>query len=186
MSGSTRTPGEQTRPLPWQLDLGVSARVLTGITPQPAVGPGLAVLAQWGALALHVGSSWLPSRTYSARPALRISGHLAELGVCGRGAGVSQLLALFCVDMWAGALRASADPLQQPSPRWDGLLLLVPRVTGRFQLARSLGVAVGLGAAIPLILPRYAYGNTSGERVVAHTPELGVFFELALWLRIHP
>jgi hypothetical protein len=176
-----------TEPAPrWQLDLGVAASVVTGITPRLAFGPGIELLAQREVLALHVGGLWLPGTRDEVAPGLelRMTAALAKLGVCVLGVRTQRLHGLFCADAWGGAVRAAADPLWQPAPRWDGLLALAPRVALRLQLAASLGVAVGVGAAIPLLYPAYAYQSTSAARVRPHSIELGVFAELALWLRI--
>lgn len=174
--------------VPLQLDVGLAARMLTGILPRPAFGPGLALLAQWRALGVRIGGTFLPSRDYPVQRglALEVVGGWAELGLCGRAAGGSRWSALFCADVHGGPIRASVEPLRHGEARWDALVMAVPRVEARLQVTTLFGASAGLGAAIPLIFPRYAYSSEQAEAVTAHTPELGVFVELALWLKIVP
>ena len=175
-------------PQPWQLELAAAARMFTGIMPRPAFGPALRLLARSGALGLHVGGSWLPSDSYSLPSSLmlRATGILGELGVCAHAARESRVSALFCADLSAGAIRASLEPLLHATARWDALIMLVPHAQARLRLGASFGFALALGAAIPVIFPRYLFGGRDGEPVAAHTPELGLFAELAFWLKILP
>lgn len=173
---------------PWQLEVSASARMLTAIMPRATFGPALSLFARWGALGLHASGTWLPSTAYTlpSTLTLRATGGLGELGVCGLAAGETRLLALFCADLSAGAIEARLDPLPRSAARWDGLVMLVPHAQARLQLSATFGVALALGAAIPVIFPRYLYGSTAGEQRAAHTPELGLFAELGLWLKILP
>jgi hypothetical protein len=184
----SHTRERDASPDPLQLDVVLAARVLTGIMPRPAFGPGLAWLAQWRALGIRVGATFLPSAAYPVQGglALEVVGGWAELGLCGRAAGGSPWSALFCAEINGGPIRANVEPLRHGVTRWDALVMAVPRVEARVQATTWLGASVGLGAAIPLIFPRYAHRNEQAEAITAHTPELGVFVELALWLKILP
>jgi|GEM_PF-6833499 len=161
----SHTAERDASPDPLQLDVALAARMLTGIMPRPAFGPSLALLAQWRALGIRVGGTFLPSSAYPIQHAfsLEVSGGWVELGLCGRAAGGSRWSMLFCADVQGGPIRASVEPLRHGAPRWDALVMAVPRAETRLQMTPSFGASLGLGAAIPLIFPRYAYSNAAGR-----------------------
>jgi len=180
--------GTASRALPWHFELGALAGVVTGLLPSAAFVTGASLLVMHGALGVRTAGTWLPNqRDHAPSPLqLRTTGGLGELGLCGRAAHTSQLAVLFCASAMGGAMRAEADPLWRRTSRWDGLLLLTPRVMARLQLLPRAGLELGLGSSIPLLFPRYTYANLAGDSVQAHAAELGVFAELAFWVRIHP
>ena len=171
---------------PWRFDLEASGRVLTGTVPDAGLAVGGALFVEHGALGLRAAGAWLPRSTARTALPLRLGGGFGELGLCGRAAHGSTLALLFCAAAQAGALHAATGALWRQTPRWDGLLQLAPSVTARARLLPGAGFALALGAAIPLLFPRYGYRSAAGDEVPLHHVELGLFAELALWIRLNP
>ena len=112
-----------------------------------------------------------------------LGGGIGQLDACAAAARGSRVVFTFCAGVQAGALYARAEPLARGQPRWDGLLQAAPSVRLRVLALASIGFALGLGATIPLVFPRYSYSD-AGSVGGLHAVELGMFAEFALWIRL--
>jgi hypothetical protein len=169
---------------PWRWAGAAMLRLQTGIAPGALLAPSLALWASRGPLRLGVSGSWLLPRTDALQDglSLRTSGAYGELDLCGMVAQSARAGLGICVASQAGAMHATLQGLALPAPRWDALFQLAAGVHAELLWSEHLGVALALGAALPIVYPRYSHVDERAQQRVDHTVELGVWGGLGLWV----
>jgi hypothetical protein len=74
--------------------------------------------------------------------------------------------------------------MQRPSQQ--GLLQATPGVLALFPLSHRVRLQTGVGAAFPVIFPRYSYLDEAGQRRTYHVVQMGLWAELGAALRVGP
>lgn len=173
---------------PWAFALTGSLRMHSGIALRPLLGPALAAWATLGALRVGLSGTWLlpASDTATTGLQLRATGAYGEINLCGIVAQSARADLAICLAPQLGALHAEPQGLARATARWDALVQLAASVHVNLLVVGRFGLALALGAALPLVSPRYSHVNERGELLIDHRPELGVWGGLGVWIDLQP